>query len=194
MRQWIGSVLVQIMACRLFGHKPLSQPIKVQNFSVTKVNLKILSAKWRPFCSWGDELKWSLDTDVSEPAIKTETRRSAAHWTETVPSDRRWIWSGHEQVLLQSDLAYPDPEYPETSPPGRILSGTWFLHYIYTLIRGNSRFLIRKAVLGIKWPIHSLKCFAKTNLLKILTACNICRLIRHSLKGKVSNNLHDWIS
>ena len=27
MRQWIGSALVQIMACRLFGAKPLSKPI-----------------------------------------------------------------------------------------------------------------------------------------------------------------------
>ena len=27
MRQWIGSALVQIMACRLFGAKPLSNPI-----------------------------------------------------------------------------------------------------------------------------------------------------------------------
>ena len=26
MRQWIGSALVQIMACRLFGAKPLSKP------------------------------------------------------------------------------------------------------------------------------------------------------------------------
>ena len=27
MRQWIGSALVQIMACRLFGAKPLSKPV-----------------------------------------------------------------------------------------------------------------------------------------------------------------------
>ena len=27
MRQWIGSALVQIMACRLFGTKPLSKPV-----------------------------------------------------------------------------------------------------------------------------------------------------------------------
>ena len=27
MRQWIGSALVQIMACRLVGAKPLSKPI-----------------------------------------------------------------------------------------------------------------------------------------------------------------------
>ena len=27
MRQWIGSILLQIMACRLFGAKPLSKPM-----------------------------------------------------------------------------------------------------------------------------------------------------------------------
>ena len=75
MRQLIGSALVQIMACRLFGTKPLSKPvledcqldswegtnvseilIKIQNFSFTKMHLKIPFAKWRPFCVGGDEL------------------------------------------------------------------------------------------------------------------------------------------
>ena len=74
MRQWIGSALVQIMACRLFGAKPLSKPllgycqlnpqeqtssetlIKIQKFSFTKIHLKISSAKWWPFCRGGDEL------------------------------------------------------------------------------------------------------------------------------------------
>ena len=28
--------------------------IKIQNFSFTEMHLKILSAKWRPFCAWGD--------------------------------------------------------------------------------------------------------------------------------------------
>ena len=31
MRQWIGSALVQIMACRLFGAKTLSKPVLDQN-------------------------------------------------------------------------------------------------------------------------------------------------------------------
>ena len=65
MRQWIGSALVQIMVCRLFGTEPLSKPkllsigpsgtkfreilIKIQNFSFPKMHLKISSAIWRPF-------------------------------------------------------------------------------------------------------------------------------------------------
>ena len=30
--------------------------IKIQNFSFTKMHLKISSAKWRPFCPGGDEV------------------------------------------------------------------------------------------------------------------------------------------
>ena len=35
--------------------------IKIQNFSFTKMHLKISSAEWQPFCPGGDELtKWGL--------------------------------------------------------------------------------------------------------------------------------------
>ena len=74
MCQWIGSALVQIMVCRLFGAKllsklmlgycqldPLEQTIvtfliKIQNFSFTNMNLKKSSEKWRPFCPSRDDL------------------------------------------------------------------------------------------------------------------------------------------
>ena len=89
MRQWIGSALVQIMACRLLSTKPLSEPmlgycqldpweqiwnfgeisIKIQNFSLVKMHLKILSAKWQPFCPGGDEsicyFMWYHASDLS---------------------------------------------------------------------------------------------------------------------------------
>ena len=80
MCQWIGSALVQIMACRLFGAKPLSKPMLVycqldaiginftenltqtQNFSLKKMHLKITSAKWRPFCPGElSSLGWHVD-------------------------------------------------------------------------------------------------------------------------------------
>ena len=32
--------------------------IKTQNFSFTKMHLKMLSAKWRPFCLGGEELTY----------------------------------------------------------------------------------------------------------------------------------------
>ena len=65
--QWIGSALVQIMACRLFGAKPLSEPMleycyldpwnilqwnHSQNLYifVLEMHLKISLGNWRPFC------------------------------------------------------------------------------------------------------------------------------------------------
>ena len=67
--QWIRSALVQIMACHLFGAKPISKPMqvycpldpqwnlnKIPKFSFTKMYLNIVSAKWRPLFPGGDEL------------------------------------------------------------------------------------------------------------------------------------------
>ena len=68
MRQRIGSAMVQIMACRLFGAKPLSKLVlgccqlhpfeqnsmkfyKIQNFSFTKMHLKIPSLCAAPWAS-----------------------------------------------------------------------------------------------------------------------------------------------
>ena len=66
MRHWSGSTLVQVMACRLLGAKPLPEPmlaycllsslgtnfneilIEIQPFSFKKMRLKMSSAKW-PF-------------------------------------------------------------------------------------------------------------------------------------------------
>ena len=73
MRRWTGSSLVQIMACRLFGAKPLSEPmleycnwdlgpnfseilIGIQPFSFKKLHLKTSSAKLRLFCLGLNEL------------------------------------------------------------------------------------------------------------------------------------------
>ena len=74
MRQWIGSVLVQIMACRLFGAKPLPEPMlaycslgsweqismkfksEFYHFPSRKCTWNCRLLKWRPFCPGGDEL------------------------------------------------------------------------------------------------------------------------------------------
>ena len=81
MRQWIGSTLVQIIVCRLFGAKPFSKPMlgycqlalgtnfseifnKIQNFSFTNMHLKTSSAKWPPFCPGWDESKLNIDLDT----------------------------------------------------------------------------------------------------------------------------------
>ena len=60
MRQWIGFPLVQLMACRLFGPKPLSEPVLAyyqfdpweKNFS--EISLKILYSRK---CIWKDRLR-----------------------------------------------------------------------------------------------------------------------------------------
>ena len=81
MRQWMRSTLVQIMAwnwigiissnAALLSIGPLGTNfseilVKIQNFSFTKMHLKISSAKWRPFCPKGDELTaWNYWLDVN---------------------------------------------------------------------------------------------------------------------------------
>ena len=71
---WIGSALLQLMACRLFGAKPLPEPIlayfeldsweqisvkvelKFCHFHSRKCIWKCRLPKCRPFCPGGDEL------------------------------------------------------------------------------------------------------------------------------------------
>ena len=74
MRRWTGPSLVQVMACRLFGAKPLPEP-KLANFQLDsweQISVKFLLKfhhfylrkciwmcrlpKWRPFWPGGDEL------------------------------------------------------------------------------------------------------------------------------------------
>ena len=71
-RRWTGSSLVKIMACRLFGDKPLSKPVMISHTkSITKLS-KLTIFYWRyctwklsfvilqPFCPGGDELDYRL--------------------------------------------------------------------------------------------------------------------------------------
>ena len=78
MRHWTGSSLVQVMACRLFGAKPLPEPMLVYcqldsweqvsvklesefyHFQTTKCIWKCCLPKWQPFCPGGDELMCGL--------------------------------------------------------------------------------------------------------------------------------------
>ena len=87
LRRWIGSTLVQIMACRLFGAKPLSNPMlsycqldnKLQwNFNQnTKLfihkneNIFCEMMAWWPFCpgemSFNHRLEWISDSMRAPP-------------------------------------------------------------------------------------------------------------------------------
>ena len=87
------------MACRLFGAKPLSKPmlgyslsigplsthfseilIKIQTFSVTKMHMKMSSAKWLPFCPEEDELNpdW-MGVGISMKLLNNIEVRLATH-------------------------------------------------------------------------------------------------------------------
>ena len=90
------------MACHLFGDKPLSKPmtgyrpldpyewtslyilIKIQNFSLTKICLKILSVKLWPFCPGGP-----LFHRMTISSAATNIRDSS-HFNSLWPSDAIW--------------------------------------------------------------------------------------------------------
>ena len=55
-RQAIISTNVGLLSIGTLGTNFNEILIKIQNFSLTKMHLKISSAKWRPFCPGGDEL------------------------------------------------------------------------------------------------------------------------------------------
>ena len=81
----------------LLSFKPLGTNVskilmKIWNFSFTKVHLKILSAKWRPFCSGGDELifkpSFCLVASQSKPMFKKY------FWLNCVLTGNGLKWNG----------------------------------------------------------------------------------------------------
>ena len=114
MHQWIESALVKIMACRLFGAKPLSKPvlsflwighlgtniceilIKMQNFLFAKKLLKMSSAKWRTFWTGGDELinflYCGIICHLSFFILRTITVENIVIWISSM--DHCWYWVG----------------------------------------------------------------------------------------------------
>ena len=108
MRQWTGSALVQVMACRLFGAKPLPEPmlaycklhpweqisVKIETefyqFHSRKCIWNCRLPKWWPFCPAGDELThWGRVTHICVSKISiigsdnglSPGRRQAIIWT-----------------------------------------------------------------------------------------------------------------
>ena len=77
MCRWTGSSLVHAMACRLFGAKPLPEPMltycqldpsmkfesKYKIFHSWKFIWKCCLPNWPPFCPGGDELRSDLGID-----------------------------------------------------------------------------------------------------------------------------------
>ena len=107
------------MACRIFGAKPLSKPllrllptgplgtnfseilIIIQNFSFTKMHLKISSAKWRPFCPggrWVNCIWWhtilsqcwsTTETKCNLIPLKPPLRKLGCIFSRAYPKDRQ---------------------------------------------------------------------------------------------------------
>ena len=118
MRKWIGSALAQIMACRLFYAKPLFSAnagllsigpsginfseirIEIQTFSLTKVHLKISSAKCRQLCPGRDELKMNLTISLEKGRpLKSQcvNRDQSSHTYDRVTMSHVWLircWLG----------------------------------------------------------------------------------------------------
>ena len=81
MHQWTGSSFVQVMACHLFGAKPLSEQMLIYcqldyqeqvsvkfefefyHFHSTKSIWKCGLPKWRPFCPGGEEFRQRLSNE-----------------------------------------------------------------------------------------------------------------------------------
>ena len=74
MRQWIGSALVQIMACRLFGAKPLSKPECWDNVNWTLRN----KLQWNP--------NQNLKKNHQRKCIRKYRRRNGGHFVQRMMS------------------------------------------------------------------------------------------------------------
>ena len=61
MHQWTGSTMVQVMACRLVGAKPLHEPmLTFRELDSQKQTSVKLESKYRTFHSWKCTWKWRL--------------------------------------------------------------------------------------------------------------------------------------
>ena len=131
MRQWTGSSLVQVMACRLFGAAPLSEPIlaycqldsslgtyfseiliRILSFSFMKMQLKMLSAKMAAILSWGRWVNHSSTSPINIWDIKlvhTVPTDALAHYS-TKPLAGTVVTMNINMTLLES-LAFNDFEY-----------------------------------------------------------------------------------
>ena len=69
-------------------------PIKIQNFSFTKMPLKISSAKWRPFCTGAGGVKMLLDPGF------WSTWRAVEHWQwrKLIMRTLQWRHNEHDGV------------------------------------------------------------------------------------------------
>ena len=142
MRQWIRSALVQIMACRLFGAKPLSEPIlgvvyrtlgnKLPcNFNqnstifIQENAFKMSSAKWRPFCPKGDELRDPFDISSIAKYRIVMIKHASLH-ALTWMTQTAWLCGinrvGQSREIYSNSVPLLPPHWPY---PKRIRPPRW---------------------------------------------------------------------
>ena len=145
MRQWIGSALVQIMACCLFSANPLSKPMlgcwQLTPYKQTSVKFwsrfKIFYS-WKciwKYCRRGDKLTEGL-TYVTYSLIgwgwyhMTEERRGPFyyHGLTLIPA---WI-SNHILCNVQDEITYPFPSFKGYT----IEVWEWISNFILQFIMG----------------------------------------------------------
>ena len=110
MHQWIGSALVQIMACRLLGTNFSEISIKIKTISFMKMHLKISSARQQPFCPWRNELTyWGRVTHIwvsKLPTIGSDNglspgRRQTIIWTNAGILLIGPLWTNFSEILIE---------------------------------------------------------------------------------------------
>ena len=129
-RQWIGSALVPIMACRLFGAKPLSKPVlgyqldhqepnsvkfesEFIHFHSRKCIWKCSLPEWRQFCPGGDKLK-AIQLLCRKPVVQTF---SATSGDKVVTSTNLYVLVTMIISLWPNDAIWRQISLPMLPPP-----------------------------------------------------------------------------
>ena len=127
MRQWNGSTLGQIMACRLYGgllsiwpsQTNFSEILNKIHFSFTKMHLNISSAKWRPFCPGGDELSNNV---IYEGLPAVSSAKTGISWW------RHQIETFSASLAICAGNSPVTGEFPEQRPVTRSFDVFFYLH------------------------------------------------------------------
>ena len=119
MRQWMGSALVHIMACRLFGAKPLSEPMldycKLDPWEQTSVKFE---SKYKTFhsrkCIWKDRQQ------NNNCYLRRNVRYFQWKLSWWCTLSRHWCSEEWNSALVWSCIVYFLLSFPEESTLGTL--------------------------------------------------------------------------
>ena len=124
MRQWMGSALVQIMACRLFGAKPSPEPmlaycrldsrnklqwiwIEILSFPFKKMYLKVSSARMAAILSRGGG-GGSKRMDDKDPMIPHSQCHDLPGSVRRRESSAIWLWNSSRWIFWGCSIRKKD--------------------------------------------------------------------------------------